>query len=128
MLDDYAPPAHDPRQRIAVDVALIGLAVAAVALVATAPGGPARPIVVFFAMVLLPGASILTVLPVRDRPSALALAVVLSLAIDTLVSVVLVWSTWFEPIIAGAVVLASCVLLLLLDLRRQGALRRSTAA
>lgn len=101
-----------------VDLACVALAVLAAVTVATGMHGPVRWILVAAAVLVVPGASLVSLLPVRDVWAYAGLAIALSLAVSTLGATVLVWIKWLQPGALGtALAVASCVLLLL-DYRR----------
>ena len=123
-----APPTGSPfrsgqqrmtsRNRRLVDLAAIALAVLAAVTVATGINGPVRWILVGAAVLFVPGAAIAPVFRVEDSSSYAALAVMLSLAVNTLGATVMVWLHWFHPLILGAALGAASCLALLLDHRR----------
>ncbi|MDX6715105.1 MAG: hypothetical protein QOH30_1663 [Baekduia sp.] len=106
------------RTRAALGGSLLGLAVVAVVFVTALPDSPARPLCVFLAAIFVPGGAILTRLKVREPAALVGLAIALSLAIETAISLVLVWTKWFEPDALGIAVLAISVPLLATDLLR----------
>jgi hypothetical protein len=85
-----------PQWRRRADLALLGLAVLAAPAIAGGLG-PARPVVVLLAALLVPGGAAVTLLDVPDLLTAAALAVGLSLALEIVGSLALVWSTFWHP-------------------------------
>ena len=106
------------RSRVALDVALVALALLALLLVTAFPDSPARPMCVFVAAILVPGGAVLTRLRVRDPAAFVGLSIAISIAIATAVSLALVWTRWFEPDALGVVLLAIALPLLAIDLLR----------
>lgn len=103
--------------RASVDVSLVALVVAAAAL-SIAPVQPLSGLVMLLAMCVVPGAALLTRMTTSEPLVTVALAVGLSLALDTAMATVLAWTGWWYPEVAGAGVAAGAVALLLADLRR----------
>jgi uncharacterized membrane protein len=101
--------------RLVIDAAAFALVAVAVLAVAL-PVSSARPFAVFAAALLAPGAAVVTLLEVEDAATALALAVGVSLAVDVVAALALVWSGWWHPIVAGAAVAACAAAALLVDL------------
>jgi hypothetical protein len=103
--------------RTRLHLSLLALLVAAVPLALFGGGTPLRAVVVFAALLLVPGGALLTLLPVGRLPEWLSLAVCLSLAIDVAGSLTLIWSHWWHPevlavalaVLSGAALLASLV-------------------
>jgi hypothetical protein len=107
---DASRQALDRRLLSAAGVALTLLLAVFVAL--SVDGAP-RAIVAFAAMFLVPGAAITTAMPRIDPLTAVLASVVLSLAVDTAIALVLVWTGWWYPGAVVAVVLAgSCAVLI----------------
>jgi hypothetical protein len=73
---------------------------------------PLSAIVILVAMCVIPGAAVLTRIGAPDALTALALAVGLSLAIDTAVATVLAVRGWWHPGLAAGAVAAGAVVLL----------------
>lgn len=113
--------------RAALDAWLLALGAAAVVL-SLVPVQPVSAVVVLAALCVIPGAACLTRLGADDPLTALALAVGLSLAIDTAVATSLAWSGLWHPELAAAAVLAGAAVLLVRDLRRAVAESTGTAA
>ncbi len=79
----------------------------------------ARGIVGLLALALLPGAAILTRLPLRSPLETVAFAIAISLAIDTALALVLVWTRWWHPGPVMAVVLGVSTVVLAVDAIRE---------
>jgi hypothetical protein len=88
------PPAA--RRRLWVDLTLLALLVLG-ALATDDLLGPARPYGLLIAALLVPGGALLTWLGVDDVLTAVGLAVGLSLAVEIVGSLALVWSTYWHP-------------------------------
>lgn len=102
--------------RRTVDLALLALLAAAAGAVA-ADLPVLRPLLVLGAMLLVPGAAVLTRLRVPDALSGVALAIGLSLALDALLAAALAAVGLWDPLVAGAVVAGAAALVLAADLR-----------
>lgn len=121
----------DRRDRLRIDVALIVLTVLLVLSAVLSLEGP-RTGLALVVFVLLPGAAVLTLVPVRSFLSWFLLSVLLSLAVETLTSLVTLWVHAWHPVGLASVLGAVSVVLLVLDLLRARRLpsssSRSTAA
>jgi hypothetical protein len=111
---------HRQRTRFDAGLLLLTVLAAGAAILALEP---VRPWLVFAAMLLVPGGTVLTLLDLDDLPTAIGLAMVISLAIDATLATLVLWSRWWHPEVVAGVAGVVCVLLLSDDLRR---LRRST--
>lgn len=110
--------ARDQRSRPALDLALVGLALLAVASSIFGPSGTPRLLIVLAAACLLPGGALLTLLPVEDPLLVPALAVALSLTVEALGALAMIWSGFWHPV-GWAVTLGTLACgLLLRDLAR----------
>lgn len=116
LLLDAARPATNARLRVAATSALLALTLSAFILILLSPGGPARPLAVFLTAIFLPGAAVLTRLDVRDPFAALGLTVAISVALVGLCSTAMVWIGWFHPYVVAAIVAATAVAVLVMDL------------
>jgi hypothetical protein len=99
---------------------VVALALLAVLAAFVAPQ-PARAVIVFAAMAIVPGAAVMLRVPSTDAATALGLTVALGLAIDTLASLFMVWTGWWYPVAGAAVVGTISVLSILPECR--GSLR-----
>jgi hypothetical protein len=106
------------RSRVVLDASLLGLAALAAVFIIAFPDSPARPLCVFAAAIFVPGGAVLTRLKVRDPAAFVGLAIALSLALETVISLALVWSRWFEPNVLGLALLAISLPLIAIDLIR----------
>jgi hypothetical protein len=113
--------------RVSIDVSLLVLIVAA-AVLSVARVQPLSALVMLVAMCVVPGAALLTRVPTSEPIVTLAVAVGLSLAVDTAVATVLAWAGWWYPEVAATAVAASAVVLLVTDLRRAFADPKWTAS
>lgn len=125
---EYAPGRVGPRERLLFDLLLLALAATATALILTTSGGLARGMAVFLAAISLPGAAILTRVPAPAPLPAIGLGIALSLAVNTLGSLFLVWTGWYEPGVLGGVIGGAAVIVIALDARRQLRLTREGVA
>jgi uncharacterized membrane protein len=108
----------DPRRCVIADCLLLVLAAATVAVCLAGTHSIARLLLVLAATCLIPGGALLTRLPVGDELEALGLAVSLSLCIEAVGTLAMIWTGWWHPFgWALALVTAACVMLVL-DLRR----------
>ncbi len=96
------PPAGEDSHRLLIDAALLLLIAGGAAAIAGAFGG-ARPFVVFVAACLVPGGALLTRLRVGDPAAAVGLAIGLSLGVEIVGSLALVWSGFWHPVLLAAV-------------------------
>ena len=101
------------------DVLLLGLLALAVLTVALPFLSPLRSAVVFAAVLLVPGGAALTFFDIERPSTYLALAVVLSLTIATLTSLVIVWLNLWHPLVLAAILAAGSAALLGIDLSRR---------
>ncbi len=108
-------------------VALLADALAAAASVGLDLHGPVRVVTVLIALCLLPGAAVLTAVPVTDQLAWLGLATVLSLGIGTLLACGMLVAHWWHPGAFGAVGLL-CAGVLVADLARGRRARKGPAA
>lgn len=111
--------------RTRLNASLFILLLAAVPLVFFGGDTPIRALVVFVAMLFVPGGSVLTLLPVDRIPEWLGLAVSFSLAIEVAGSLILIWTQWWHPEVLALVltVLSGAALLTSLG-RARGSARR----
>lgn len=126
-----ALPARGPRRpaqpRTVVHAGLIGLSAVCAPLYVVDIGGPVRLVLALAAMALLPGAAVLTRLPTADPAVWLGLAVAISLAVETVASLVMAWTGWWHPGPVAGALAAVCVLVLLVDVRRTRSWAHRTA-
>jgi hypothetical protein len=112
------PWADDPWTRVAVDCLLLALAPAAVLVSVVDADGVARLLLVLAAACLVPGGALLTRLATDDLLSAFGLAVGLSLCIETVGALVMIWTGWWHPLGFSLALMALACAALVLDLRR----------
>lgn len=99
-----------------MDVAVIVLAVAAAISMTMEPGSALRGLLVFAAFLLVPGWGLVSLMGSGPMVDTLGLAIGLSIAVDVLGSLVLVWTGHFDVLVLGAFVGAVSVSLLIADL------------
>jgi hypothetical protein len=104
-------------RRAALDATLIAL-IGAAGVLSVVQIQPLSGLVVLLAMCVVPGAAFLTRAGISDPLATAALAVGLSLAIDTAVATALAWSGWWHPEWAAVAVATGAAGLLLTDIRR----------
>jgi hypothetical protein len=106
------------RRRVAVESMLLLLAAVTVAVSLEAPASTARLLLVLAAACLLPGGAVLTRLPVGEALEALGLAVALSLCVETIGVLAMIWTGWWHPVGFGVALAALSCLALAADLAR----------
>ncbi|MEY2513486.1 MAG: hypothetical protein QOJ89_844 [bacterium] len=99
------------RNRCRLDVGVIMLAVVAACSTAIAPGSPLRAVAILAALLLVPGWAVLSLTDSGPPTAMLGVAIGLSLGIDVLASIALVWIGAFTAApafaaFAGAVAVA----------------------
>ncbi|MDX6597657.1 MAG: hypothetical protein QOE87_1544 [Gaiellales bacterium] len=122
-------PDTDNAPMLLFDLGLLLLLLLAAVVVAARPGdaslpGTLRMAVVVAAAALIPGAAVLTRIRVAVPATVVALSIALSLAIDSIASLILAWSGWWHPEMVGAVVATASGLLLARDARERARRRR----
>lgn len=103
-------------RRARLNASLLAL-LGAAALLGVVRVQPLSALVMLVAMCVVPGAALLTRVGAPDVLTAVALAVGLSLALDTAVATVLAATGWWHPELAAGAVAAGAVVLLVSDLR-----------
>jgi len=106
----------NPRVRLFTDAALLALAVLLVIAIAVPALSSVRPWFALVACALLPGAAVLTMIPVRDLFTWFLVSILLSLALGTIASLIILWLDAWHPLALAAVLGASSAGLLLRDL------------
>lgn len=101
------------RARGIADALVLTLALAAAAAdIATASASTLRLVLSGLAALLVPGAAVLLFLRPRELVEAAAAAIGVSLAVEVIGSLILVWAGWFHPVVlAGAIALPSGIAL-----------------
>jgi hypothetical protein len=118
----------DSHVRRTFDIAMIALAAVAGLAVVSNLGGPARYLVVLPAALLLPGSAYARFLHPTALPTFLGLAVVLSLAIETVGAMILVWLGWWHALFLGLVVMTTSSAVLMWDVRNISRSQRGSVA
>jgi hypothetical protein len=113
-----APMSADARVRIAIDCLLIALVPATIAVSLLQAHGTARLLLALAAACLLPGGALLTCLSSDDPLSSFAIAVALSLCVETIGALFMIWTGWWHPLGFSALIAGLSCLLLALDIRR----------
>ena len=120
LLDADIPAAMTARVRCLVDVGALVVAFAAACSTQLSAGSPVRAIVVLAAFVLVPGWSLVSLTTSGPPVAMLGLAIGLSLAIDIVGSLALVWTGLFTDAQTFTAILgAGAVALLMRDAGRQ---------
>jgi hypothetical protein len=98
-------------------LAVLILTAGAAVLVALDVTVAVRPLVVFIAALIVPGVAIGLRLPQQDGLIMLGLVVTLSLAIEVLIALVMVWARWWHPDAGAGILAGASVLAIAADLR-----------
>jgi hypothetical protein len=116
--------------RTRLHAGLLVLLVAAVPMVYFGGDSPIRALLVFAAMLLIPGGSVLTLLPVDRLPEWFGLAIAFSLTIEVAGSLILIWTEWWRPEVLALVltILSAAALLTSLGRARRASGSAATLA
>ena len=106
----------NPRTRLVTDAALLVLAVLLVIAIALPALSPVRPWLALGACAFLPGAAVLTLLPVKDFFTWCLISILVSLAVATIMSLAILWLGLWHPLTLAGLLGAASVLLLSKDL------------
>lgn len=109
--------------RTRLNASLFVLLVAAVLLVFLGGDSRTRALIVFAALLFVPGGAVLTLLPVDRLPEWCGLAITFSLAIEVAGSLILIWTQWWHPEVLALVlaILSGAALLVSLGRARRSA-------
>ncbi len=92
------------------DIAMLAVAGCATVTVAAGIEGPLRSVVVFAALILVPGAAVVPYLHIRDLSQFLGLTIAFSLGVGVIGAMIMATLGWWHPFALGALVaVASCV-------------------
>ena len=116
----------NPRARLLIDAALLVLAVLLVVAIALPVLAPVRPFLALGACALLPGAAVLTLIPVESFFTWCLVSILVSLAAGTVASLAILWLGVWQPLTLAGVLGAASIGLLTRDL--YGALRSPATA
>ncbi|ABD10958.1 hypothetical protein ThrDRAFT_01966 [Frankia casuarinae] len=105
--------------RRTTQAALVAVTVMLAFLVVCRTDSPVRVLLAVPAAFLLPGAAVLARLPVDGTAAWIGLAVAISLAVDVLTSMLMVWSGWWHPAVMQSVVGLACCAVLIHSLRAE---------
>jgi hypothetical protein len=105
----------DPDVRRLVDLALLVLIAAAFLVSISGAAGLLRPVVVLAAALTAPGAAIVARLHLGQLAYAVAITIGISLSVDVLSSLAMVWLPWWHPVVVAAAIGALSVFLLARD-------------
>lgn len=117
------PKADDYWKRVAAECGLLALVLSTVAVSVTGVSGVARLLFVLAAACLVPGGALLTRLSTDDLLSTFGLAVGLSLCIEAVGALVMIWTGWWHPLGFSLALVALACAVLILDLRQTLATR-----
>jgi len=106
----------NPRARLFTDAALLGLAVLLAIAIAVPALTSVRPWFALLACALLPGAALLTLLPVRDLFTWCLVSILISLAVGTIASLIILWLGAWHPLALAGVLGGASIALLARDL------------
>lgn len=101
-----------------VELALIAVGIGAVLVVASGITGPLRILFVAPALLLLPGAAIVSRLGIDTVATGLGLTLALSLAVSTAGMMFLLAINWYQPFLLAALLALASLGVLALDVRR----------
>ena len=118
----------DSQLRLKLDAALLVLTGAAALAIVLDVTGPLRHVVVFAAVLLVPGSAFGLFLGPTDLASFVGLAVGLSLGIGVVGPMLLIWLGWWQPLILGIVVATISCSALIVDIRRISSSNRGALA
>jgi uncharacterized membrane protein len=90
-------------------LALVALAFLAGVINALAPVGPLRTAVSVAAALLVPGGAMTLHMNVTAREHVVALALGLSVAVETLLALAMVWTGWWHPVAVASALLGVSV-------------------
>ena len=107
---------HNLRTRRVTDVALLAIAILLLIAIALPALSPVRPWLALGACALLPGAAVLTLLPVKDFFTWCLVSILLSLAIGTVTSLAILWLGLWHPLTLASLLGSASVVLLSRDL------------
>lgn len=92
------------------DIAMLAVAGCATVMVAAGIEGPVRSVVVFAALILVPGAAVVPYLQIRELSQYLGLTIAFSLGVGVIGAMIMASLGWWHPVVLGALVaVASCV-------------------
>lgn len=111
--DAPAPTAPRRGRLRTVEIGLVAFGLVAAVLVATDPPGVVRALVVFAALLLLPGWAVLRRFPAIEPAARLVFTVVGSIVVLTLLSLAMVWTQLWHPRVVSVVVLVVAAALIL---------------
>lgn len=107
---------HNRRARLLTDAALLALTVLLVIAIAIPALAPVRPWLALGACAVLPGAAILTLIPVESFFTWCLVSILLSLAAGTIATLAILWLDLWHPLVLAGILGAASVALLSRDL------------
>ncbi|MDX6720720.1 MAG: hypothetical protein QOJ63_2974 [Solirubrobacteraceae bacterium] len=110
-VDNYAT-------RATLELAALALIAAACLMNLFMSAGAGRTIVTLLAALAVPGAALMIRMPVSDPAQGATLVVGLSLSVEVVVTLVMVWTGWWHPVAAAATLAGVTAAVLAADLVR----------
>jgi uncharacterized membrane protein len=105
-------------ERRSAQLSFVALAACAVVVNLVAPVGAVRTLVTLAAALLVPGAAIASQMVSLDVQNTVAVAIGLSLAVETVVALAMVWVPWWHPRAAAGLLIGLSLLVLCFGLIR----------
>ena len=96
---------------------IIGSAVAVSAVVLGDLSSPIRPVLVLWFLLVCPGLAFVRLLRIKDLGNELTLAIALSLAIDSILAMVMIYAKLWSPKGGLSVLISLCVIGVMLQIR-----------
>jgi hypothetical protein len=110
--------ADDRAVRANLELAVLALIAAACLMNLILPAGAPRTIGTLLAALVVPGAAVMTRLPIADLVQGAALMVGMSLTIEVSATLVMVWSGWWHPVGAAIIMVGAAAVVLAVDWSR----------
>jgi hypothetical protein len=104
--------------RATVELAVLALVAATCLMNLFMSAGAGRTVVTLVAALVVPGAAVMTRLPIADVVQGAALMVGMSLTIEVSATLVMVWSGWWHPVGAAIIMVGAAAVVLADDWRR----------
>jgi hypothetical protein len=120
-------PSREPARRVLTDASLISLIVFSAGVCLLGAPATVRVLTVLLAASLAPGVALLRFLPEDNIASSLAVAVSLSLSIETAGALLMLWSRSWHAVAFAVLVGGLAAALLIVDLARHARMWRSPA-
>jgi uncharacterized membrane protein len=117
-MNDMTTPTNDRATRANLELAALVLIALACAANLFAPAGAPRTIITLLAALAVPGAAVMTRLPISDPAQGVALIVGASLSVEVAMTLAMAWSGWWYPVAGAAALAGVTVIVLVADLVR----------